>query len=322
MTPDGLVYLDGNSLGMAPRATLERLADVAGSRVGRRADPLVGPLARPAPPGRRPPGADHRRACRFRGRARLDDGEPLPAGARRAGPDRRAWAPDGAIAIDDGDFPTDRYVVDGIAIATGRAVRHGLDDLDGVAVVVRSAVDYRSAARVDIAAETARATRRRRDHGVGPLARRRCGRGRRGARRRRARRRLHVQVPPRRAGRAGVVVRGAGARRHARATDLGVVRPGGAVRDGRRATSPSPTSAGCCWARRGSSGWPTAEVGIGHVADAGMAAIAAKGRALTGFGARVLHRARPGLADPGRPRGAGRARRRAGRRMPTPSTPS
>jgi kynureninase len=61
------------------------------------------------------------------------------------------------IAIDAGDFPTDRYVVDGIAAATGRAVRHGLDRLDDVAVVVRSVVDYRTAEVVDVVAETARA---------------------------------------------------------------------------------------------------------------------------------------------------------------------
>ena len=48
-------------------------------------------------------------------------------------------------------------MVDGIAAATGRAVRHGFDRLDDVAVVVRSVVDYRTAERVDLAAETARA---------------------------------------------------------------------------------------------------------------------------------------------------------------------
>jgi kynureninase len=62
------------------------------------------------------------------------------------------------IAIDPGDFPTDRYVVDGIAAADGLTVRAGFDRLDDVAVVVRSMVDYRSAEIVDIAAETARAT--------------------------------------------------------------------------------------------------------------------------------------------------------------------
>ncbi len=61
------------------------------------------------------------------------------------------------IAIDDGDFPTDRYVVDAIAAADGLTVRSGFDHLDDVAVVVRSMIDYRSAEVVDLAAETARA---------------------------------------------------------------------------------------------------------------------------------------------------------------------
>ncbi|MEO6651370.1 MAG: aminotransferase class V-fold PLP-dependent enzyme, partial [Ilumatobacteraceae bacterium] len=61
------------------------------------------------------------------------------------------------IAIDAGDFPTDRYVVDAIASADGSTVRRGFDDLSGVAVVVRSMIDYRSAEVVDLAAETARA---------------------------------------------------------------------------------------------------------------------------------------------------------------------
>jgi kynureninase len=61
-----------------------------------------------------------------------------------------------AIAIDPGDFPTDRYVVEGIAAADGRDVRAGFDRLDDVAVVLRSMIDYRTAEIVDIAAETAR----------------------------------------------------------------------------------------------------------------------------------------------------------------------
>ena len=158
MTPDGLVYLDGNSLGMTPRATLDRLQEVAGTewaeglirswdhwldlprRVGDRLAPIIGAAAGL---GRRP---------------RLDDRRPLPARPRRA---RRSPAT-AAIAVDAADFPTDRYVVAGIARATGREVRHALDDLDGVAVAVRSAVDYRTAERTDIAAETGRARGRRR----------------------------------------------------------------------------------------------------------------------------------------------------------------
>jgi kynureninase len=72
-------------------------------------------------------------------------------GAAALRPERRV------LAIDEHDFPSDRYVVDGIAQATGRTVRHGFDQLDDVAVVVRSVVDYRTAEVVDVVAETARA---------------------------------------------------------------------------------------------------------------------------------------------------------------------
>ena len=67
-------------------------------------------------------------------------------------PDRRV------IAVDPTDFPTDLYVVDGIAARTGHAVRSGFERLDDVAVVVRTLVDYRTADIADLAGETARAT--------------------------------------------------------------------------------------------------------------------------------------------------------------------
>ena len=148
-----LVYLDGNSLGRLPRRTLERLRRVAAEewggglirswerwmdlpqRVGDRLAPLLG--ARP-------------------GEVIVHDSTSVnlyqlvhaALGLRPGG---------GDLAVAPGDFPTDRYVVDGIAAATGRAVRRDLDRLDGVAVVVRSLVDYRSAELADLAGETARA---------------------------------------------------------------------------------------------------------------------------------------------------------------------
>jgi kynureninase len=63
------------------------------------------------------------------------------------------------VAVDDHDFPTDRYVVEGIARLRGVEVRRGLDDLDGVDVVLRSLVDYRTAALADLTGETDRARR-------------------------------------------------------------------------------------------------------------------------------------------------------------------
>lgn len=149
-----LVYLDGNSLGRTPLRTIERLdAVVRGEwardlirswdhwldlpqRVGDRLAPLIGAGA---------------------GEVAVHDSTSvnlyqLVHGALGLRPDRAV------IAIDAHDFPSDRYIVDGIAAATGRMVRHGFDRLDDVAVVVRSMVDYRTAEVVDIAAETARAT--------------------------------------------------------------------------------------------------------------------------------------------------------------------
>jgi len=61
------------------------------------------------------------------------------------------------VAVAEGDFPTDRYVVEGIARLRDVEVRHRLDDLDGVDVVLRSLVDYRTAELADLAPETLRA---------------------------------------------------------------------------------------------------------------------------------------------------------------------
>jgi kynureninase len=149
-----LVYLDGNSLGRTPLRTIERLdAVVRGEwardlirswdhwldlpqRVGDCLAPLIGAAA---------------------GEVAVHDSTSvnlyqLVHGALALRPDRAV------VAIDAHDFPSDRYIVDGIAAATGRTVRHGFDRLDDVAVVVRSLVDYRTAEVVDIASETARAT--------------------------------------------------------------------------------------------------------------------------------------------------------------------
>ncbi|MEI8239107.1 MAG: aminotransferase class V-fold PLP-dependent enzyme [Actinomycetota bacterium] len=152
--PDtSVVYLDGNSLGMPPKRTLERLTEVyrddwatglirswdhwvdLPQRVGDLLAPLIGAAA---------------------GEVVLHDNTTLNVyQAVHAGlamrPDRKV------IAISEHDFPTDRYVVDGIAATTGHSVRHGFDVLDDVAVVVRSVIDYRTAELVDVAAETTRA---------------------------------------------------------------------------------------------------------------------------------------------------------------------
>ncbi len=68
------------------------------------------------------------------------------------------------VAVEATEFPTDRYVIDGISVLRSPGdvpvvqVRHGLDDLDGVDVVVRSLVDYRTARLAALADETRRAS--------------------------------------------------------------------------------------------------------------------------------------------------------------------
>ena len=150
---DTVVYLDGNSLGRTPKRTVERLQQVLQGEwatdlirswshwldMPQRVGDLLAPLI----------GADP-------GEVAVHDSTTVNLyqvlhGAAALRPDRAV------LAVDEHDFPSDRYVVDGVAAATGRTVRHGFDRLDDVAVVVRSVVDYRTAEVVDVAAETARA---------------------------------------------------------------------------------------------------------------------------------------------------------------------
>ncbi|HZX55278.1 MAG TPA: aminotransferase class V-fold PLP-dependent enzyme [Ilumatobacteraceae bacterium] len=151
---ESIAYLDGNSLGMLPRRTVERLQRVMNTewavgligswdqwldlpqRVGDRLAPLIGAAA---------------------GEVAVHDSTTinlyqLVVAGCALRPDRSV------IAIDSEEFPTDRYVVDGVAASRGMQVRHGFDRLDDVAVIVRSVVDYRSAEVADVAGETARAT--------------------------------------------------------------------------------------------------------------------------------------------------------------------
>ncbi len=150
--PD-LVYLDGNSLGPPARRTVEAIRRVTEEEW---ASGLIGSW-------------DHWMDLPFEAGAALApllgvDGDEvvvhdstsinlfqLVHAALALRPDRRV------IAVDPDDFPSDVYVVAGIAEQAGLEVRPGHDDLDDVAVVVRSMVDYRTAEIVDVAAETARA---------------------------------------------------------------------------------------------------------------------------------------------------------------------
>jgi kynureninase len=161
-----LVYLDGNSLGRLPRATAERLATLVRDgwggdlirgwdgwldwpvRIGDR----IGTALLGARPGETIV-ADSTSVNLYR----------LTAAALDARPGRRT------ILTDRDDFPTDRYILEGLANARGLAIRWIEGDpilgptpdrvaatLDrDVALVVLSHVNYRSAAIADMPAITA-----------------------------------------------------------------------------------------------------------------------------------------------------------------------
>lgn len=157
--PD-LSYLDGNSLGMLPRTTVHRIHEVMNDEwgsglirswrkwlelpliVGNELAPLLG----------------------------ADDGEvvvhdstsvnlhQLLHAAVRLRPERAH------IAVDAHEFPTDRYAVEAIAAEYGLMVTspkpdESLDELDlsNCSVVVRSLIDYRTAAIADLDGFTHRA---------------------------------------------------------------------------------------------------------------------------------------------------------------------
>ncbi|MFW3170279.1 kynureninase [Geodermatophilus sp. CPCC 206100] len=165
---DGLLYLDGNSLGRMPRETPAALARTVEEEWGRGlvgswsswigAATRVGDLLAEGVLGARP------------GEVLVSDSTSvdlykLLVAAADARPGR-----DVLVCCAD-DFPTDRYIVAGVAQARGMTVREVTADVDEgldpavlagalderVAVVVLSAVAYRSGALADVAAVTAAA---------------------------------------------------------------------------------------------------------------------------------------------------------------------
>jgi kynureninase len=172
---DDLVYFDGNSLGRLPKATRDRLADAVDREwgtglirgwetwidVARQAGDVLATGVLDVDPGE----------------VVLSDSTSvnlykLAAAALDARPGRRV------ILTDDDNFPTDRYVLEGLAAGRGfklRSLATGIDDgpstsdvaaaLDeDVALVCLSHVAYRSGARADLVAITAAA------HDAGALA--------------------------------------------------------------------------------------------------------------------------------------------------------
>ena len=161
----------------------------------------------------------------------------------------------GVIVTDDDNFPTDRYVLEGLAAARGCELRVRRDRhrrgrpprqrspprwTTDVALVCLSHVAYRSGAIADMAGITAAA------HEAGALmlwdlchsagavpVPLRDVRGRPGGR-------VHVQAPQRRArARRRSCTCGADLQAGAAPADLGLVRPARPVRDGRRTTTRS-----------------------------------------------------------------------------------
>lgn len=161
--PPGLIYLDGNSLGALPRRTAERVADVietewgaglvrswntrdwidAPDRVGAKIAPLIGAAAHEVIV------ADSTSVNLFK----------LVCGTLGLRPDRRV------ILSEPGNFPTDLYILQGIARLLGSRVELRLrprgelaESIDReTAVVVLTQVHYKTAERWPMAEITARA---------------------------------------------------------------------------------------------------------------------------------------------------------------------
>jgi kynureninase len=161
--PDGVIYLDGNSLGALPVPVTERLADVvtrqwgrdlvrgwnddgwwaAPERIGDRIGALIG-----ARPGQTVAG-DSTSVQLF---------NALTAAVRLQG-DRQ---PGGVIVTDSGQFPTDGYVADSVGRLLGRQVVRTQDPYTAlargdVAVLAWSTVDFRTGELEDTASLTAAA---------------------------------------------------------------------------------------------------------------------------------------------------------------------
>ncbi|MES2211214.1 MAG: kynureninase [Chloroflexota bacterium] len=168
MPDPGVVYLDGNSLGRPPRATAEairRVADQewAGELIRGWSHWLDAPVRIGELLGTRILGAQP-------GEVAVTDSTTinlfrLASAALDNRPGRRA------VAISPSEFPTDRYVVEGLAAARGLEIRWIPEDAvegvalanvermldDDLALIVLSHVNYRSAAIADLSGITARA---------------------------------------------------------------------------------------------------------------------------------------------------------------------
>lgn len=152
--PEGMIYLDGNSLGPPPRRALERLAEAAHTEWGQgliKSWNDAGWMDLPVTTGNK-----------LAGLIGADRGEVVCADTVTVLIFKLAAAlsrtkPDKAVAVERGDFPTDGYVLEGLASLTGVAFTYvepgtppsAIDPCVGV--LVRSAVHYKTAEIADIA---------------------------------------------------------------------------------------------------------------------------------------------------------------------------
>lgn len=168
--PDGVIYLDGNSLGPLPAAATERVARLMQEEWGKlliRGWNAAGWMTQPGRVG------DRIAALIGAPAGHVVVGDTLSikvfqalAAALDLNPGRRV------ILSDSGNFPSDLYMADGLVRALGRghvlkvvepdAVEAAIDD--SVAVVMLTEVDYRSGRLHDMAALTRKA------HAAGALA--------------------------------------------------------------------------------------------------------------------------------------------------------
>ncbi len=171
--PDGVVYLDGNSLGALPAATAARLREVVEGEWGRGlirswndAGWIDAPRRVGAKIARLVGAGDDEVICADSTSVNLFKALAAALRLQRAQPQRDA------IVTEHGNFPTDRYVAQAIAELSGGRVRlvsvpaqELAATLDPrTAVLLLTHVNYRSGAMHDLAALTRRA------HGAGALA--------------------------------------------------------------------------------------------------------------------------------------------------------
>ena len=226
--PDGVLYLDGNSLGALPKATVSRMAQVVREEWGRdliRSWTVNDWIGLPTRVG----GKIARIVGAADGEVAVADSTSvnlfkLLAAALKLRPERRV------ILTEEGNFPTDVYIAQGLIDLLGG--RHTLRRVaagdiaqavdEETAVVMVTHVNYQTGAMHDLAGLTAAAHDRGRADAVGPVALGRRGTRRSERRRRRLRGRLRLQISQRRAWRAGVPVHRGAAPRCGPAAALGL----------------------------------------------------------------------------------------------------